>query len=140
MVSLKGIQKTHPRMTYRCIHQLVYPRHRERVFGTSLIEICEIHTHAPLPSLLLHHHRVSQPLRVKNLFNSPCLFELCYLIFYSLYVFFKRMPSWLSFWNDGRINIQMMTNEVWIYPRGFISISCEHINIFPKKFDQLLLL
>ena len=138
MVSLKGIQKTHLRITYSCIHQLVYSRHRERVFGTSLIEICEIYTHTPLPSLLLHHHRVSQPLRVKHLFNSPCLFKFCYLIFDSLCMLLGRTPRWLSFQSDGRINIQMMTNEIWIYPRGFISISCKHINILPKKFDQLL--
>ena len=100
-------------MTYCCVHQLVYPRHKERVNGTSLIKICIVHTHAPLPSLLLHHHRVSQPLWVKYLFNSPCLFELCYLIFDNLYVFLRRTPRWLSFRSDGGINIEMMTNEVW---------------------------
>ena len=31
MVPLKGIEKTHPRMAHSCIHQLVDPRHRERV-------------------------------------------------------------------------------------------------------------
>ena len=59
VISLKGIQENHPRMAYHCIYQLIYSRHRERVFGTSLIEICEVHTHTPFPSLLFHHHRIS---------------------------------------------------------------------------------
>ena len=32
VISLKGIQETHPRMAYRYSYQLIYPRHRERVF------------------------------------------------------------------------------------------------------------
>ena len=58
VISLKGIQETHPRMAYRCIYQLIYSRHRERVFGTSLIEICEV-THTPFPNFLFHYHRIS---------------------------------------------------------------------------------
>ena len=34
----------------------------------------------------------------------------------------------------------MMTDEVWIHPRGFISILYKHINISSKKFYQLFLL
>ena len=68
-------------MTYHRIYQLIYPRHRERVFETSLIEICKVDTHVPLPRFLLHHHCISQPLRIKHLFDSPCLLEFCYLIF-----------------------------------------------------------
>ena len=47
-------------MTYRHVHQLIYP------------------------SFLFHHHYISQPLRIKHLFDSPCLLEFCYLIFDSL--------------------------------------------------------
>ena len=54
MILLKSIQETHSRMSYCCIHQLIYPRHRERVFGTSLIEICEIHMHTPFSCFLFH--------------------------------------------------------------------------------------
>ena len=60
MISLKGIQETHPRMAYCCIHQLNYPRHRERVFGTSLIKICEVHIHTPFPSFLFHYHLLAK--------------------------------------------------------------------------------
>ena len=34
----------------------------------------------------------------------------------------------------------MMTDEVWIYPWGFISVLCKHINISTKKFYQLFFL
>ena len=140
MVSLTGIQKAHPRMTYRHIYQLIYPRHRERVFRTSLIEIYKVHTHAPLSCFLFHHYCISQPLRIKHLFDSPCLLEFCYLILDNFYMFPGWTPRWLSSRNDGWINIQMMTNEIWIYPRGFISVPCKHINIFSQKINQLLLL
>ena len=78
VISLKGIQKAHPMMTYRRIYQLIYPRNRERVFRTSPIEICKVHTHAPLSYFLFHHYSVSQPLRIKHLFNSPCLLKFSY--------------------------------------------------------------
>ena len=135
MVSLKSIQKAHPKMTYRRIHQLIYLRHKERFFGASLIKICKVHTHAPFSCFLFHHYYVSQPLRIKYLFDSPCLLEFCYLIFDSLYMFLGRTPRWLSSRNDGRINIQMMTNEIWIYSKGFIGVSCKHINISSQKID-----
>ena len=140
MISLKDIQKAHPRITYHRIHQLIYLRHRERVFRTSLIKICKVHTHAPLSHFLFHHHCISQPLEIKHLFDSPCLLEFCYLIFNSLCMLLGWTSRWLSSRSDGGINIQMMTNEIWIYPRGFISIPCKHINIFPQKIDQLLFL
>ena len=59
MISLKGIQETHLMIAYRCIYQLIYSRHKERVFRTSLIEVFEVHTHTPFPSFLFHHHRIS---------------------------------------------------------------------------------
>ena len=92
-------------MTYRRIYQLIYLRPRERVFRTSLIEICKVHTHAPLSCFLFHHYCISQLLRIKHLFDSPCLLEYCYLIFYSLYMFLGRTPRWLSSRSDGWIDI-----------------------------------
>ena len=135
MVSLKGVRKAHPRMTYRRIHQLIYLRHKERVHGTSLIEICKVHTHTPFSCFLFHHYGVSQPLRIKYLFDSPYLLEFCYLILDNLYMYLGRTPRWLPPRSDGRINIQMMTNKIWIYPRGFISVLCKHIYISPQKTD-----
>ena len=37
VVPLKGIQEAHLRMAHDCIHQLVYPRHREGIFQAILI-------------------------------------------------------------------------------------------------------
>ena len=65
-------------MTYRRIHQLIYLRHRERIFGTGLIKIREIHTHTLFPSFLFHHYYVSQPLRIKFLLYGSGLFKLEY--------------------------------------------------------------
>ena len=47
---------------------------------------------------------------------------------------------WLLFGDDGRIDIHMMVDEVWIHPRSFIRTSCEHVNISLKKHYQLFLL
>ena len=59
VISLKGIQETHLRIAYRCIHQLIYPRHREMIYGIGLIEVCEVHTHTPFSSFLFHYHCIS---------------------------------------------------------------------------------
>ena len=89
MISLEGIQKAHSRMAYRCIHQLVYLSHREWVFRTSPVEICKVHTHPPFSCLLFHYHGIHQPLRVKYLFYSPCLFKFGYFTLDSLYMFLR---------------------------------------------------
>ena len=68
--------KTHPRITNGCIHQLVYLRHGKRILGTSLIEVREVHAYSPLSCLLFYHHRIGQPLRIKNFFDSPSLLKL----------------------------------------------------------------
>ena len=84
MVPLKGIKKTHLRMTYSRVHQLVNPRHRERVLRASFVQIRKINTYAPLSSLLFYHYSVSQSFRVKNLFNSPSPLKFRYLVLYSI--------------------------------------------------------
>ena len=58
MVSLENIKETHPRMTYSCIHQLIYPGKGERIFWTGFVQICEVHTYPSLPVLLLYHYDV----------------------------------------------------------------------------------
>ena len=78
MVALEGVQKAYLRMTYRCIHQLIYPRQGEMVLWESFIQIRKIYTYSPLPSFLFHHHCVGQPLGVKHLFYGPSLFEFKY--------------------------------------------------------------
>ena len=84
MVPLKSIQKTHPRMAHSCVHQLVNPRHRERVLWAGFVQVCKIYTYTPLSRLFLYHHSVSQPFRVKNLFNSPDLLKFHHLVLYSI--------------------------------------------------------
>ena len=71
IVSLKSIKEAHPRITYGCIHQLIYPRKGERIFWTGFVQVCEVHTYPPLPVLLLYHHDVGQPLKIKNFLDSP---------------------------------------------------------------------
>ena len=51
----------------------------EGVFWAGLVQICEVHTYSPLPALLLHHHSIGQPLRVKQLLNSPGQLKLDHL-------------------------------------------------------------
>ena len=66
MVPLESIQKAHSRMTYCHIYQLVNLRHREKVLRAGLIQVREIYTYAPFLVLLLYHHGISQPFRVKK--------------------------------------------------------------------------
>ena len=46
-------------MAYCCVHQLVNPRHKEGVLWASFIQVYEIYTYVPLPSLLLYHYDIS---------------------------------------------------------------------------------
>ena len=110
MVPLKGIQKAHSRMAYNCVHQLVNLRHRERVFWACFVQVCKIYTYTSLPRLLLYHHGVGQPFRVKNLFNSPSLLKFHHLVLYNIRMFLGQTSRWLlpggSRWDwhsdDGR--------------------------------------
>ena len=36
MVTLESIKEAHPRMAYRCVNQLIYPRKGERIFRTAV--------------------------------------------------------------------------------------------------------
>ena len=80
MITLKGIQEAHSRVAYSCIHQLVYLRHWERVFWTRLVQVCEVYANSLLPTLLLYHNSIGQPLGVEDLFDSPYSFELHHFI------------------------------------------------------------
>ena len=118
MVPLKGIQKAHPRMAYSGIHQLIYSSHKERILGASFIQICEVHTHPPLPILLLHYHCISQPVRVDNFLNSPSLLKLVHLFLDSIRMLLRLVPRWLLPREDNRVDIEMMAYKVWIYPEA----------------------
>ena len=83
MVPLESIEEAHLRMAYRCINQLIYPRKGERIFRTGFIQICEVYTNSPLTVLLFYNHGVGQPLRIKNLLDSPYSLQFSYLFFNS---------------------------------------------------------
>ena len=42
--------------------------------------------------------------------------------------------------SDGRVDIEVITDEGWVDPEGIAGISCKYINISFKKLNQLLLL
>ena len=100
----------------------------------------EVHTYPPLSILLLHHHSVSQPFRVKYFFNSLSLLKFHHLVFDNIIMIFKGMPRWLFSGDDRRVNVQMIIDKVRIHPRSFISIPSEYINVVLKKNYQFLLL
>jgi len=73
MATLKGIQETHPRMSYCGVHQLVNSRNGEGAFWTGFIQVSEVHAHSPFPNFLLNYYCVGQSLRIGNLLNGPSL-------------------------------------------------------------------
>ena len=58
MVSLESIKETHSRMTYRCVHQLIYPKKGERIFWTDFVQVCEVYTYPQFSVHLFYHHSV----------------------------------------------------------------------------------
>ena len=140
MVPLKGIQKAHPRMAHSCVHQLVNLRHWERVLWAGFVQVCKIYTYAPLPRILLYHYGVSQPFRVKNLFNSPSLLKFHHLVLYSIRMFLGQTSRWLLPRGDKWTNIQMMADEAQIHSQSFVSNPSEYINVLLEKHYQLLFL
>ena len=80
MITLKSIQETHPRMADSSVHKLVDLGHREWISRVSFIQICEINTHSPLPTLFLDYYRVCQPFGIEDLLDSPRLFEFRYFL------------------------------------------------------------
>ena len=92
-------------MAHGCIYQLIYLRHKEMIFWASFIQICEVYTDSPLSVLLLYHHSIGQPFRVKNLLNSPCLLKLHHLVPNSISVLLGWVLRWLLFGSNGWVNI-----------------------------------
>ena len=73
MVSLKDIQETYPKMSYRGVHQLVNSKNGEGIPWADFVQVPKIHAHSPLPIFLFNHYCVNQPLRVENFLNSSSL-------------------------------------------------------------------
>ena len=135
MVSLKSIKETHSRMTYSCMHQLIYQRKGEKIFRTGFIQVCEVYTYLLLPILLFYHHDVGQPLRIKNLIDSPCSLQFSYLFFRSFIMISRWAPRWLLSRSDGGIDVQVMADKIRINSRGFAGIPGKYVNIVSKEFN-----
>ena len=58
MITLESIYETHPKMANSSVYQLIYLGHREWIFRASLIQICKINAHSPLPILFLYYYHV----------------------------------------------------------------------------------
>ena len=61
------------------------------IFRASFIKVGEIHTNSPLVYLLLDNNGVSQPFGIKDLLDSPCLFQLVDLFIYHIRMLLKGM-------------------------------------------------
>ena len=75
-------------MAYNCIHQLINPRHGERVLWTGFIQVCEIYVYSSFSTFLLYYHCIGQPFRVEPLFISLNLLKLSHFIPNSIRVIF----------------------------------------------------
>ena len=81
----------HPRSSFEDglhLHPLTGLSKALEVFWARLVQVCEIHTNSPLPTLLLYYYSIGQPLRVEDLFDSPCFFELHNFILNNVGMFF----------------------------------------------------
>ena len=58
MVSLESIKETHSMMSYRYIHQLIYPRKGKRIFQTGFIQVYKVYAYSQLSVLLFYHYSV----------------------------------------------------------------------------------
>ena len=88
MVSLKGIQETHPRVPISGIHQLINFWHGKRVLWACSIQVREIHTDPLLAVLLSDDHGICQPFREEGLIYCSDLLQLLYLLPYRLNMVF----------------------------------------------------
>ena len=74
MITLKGVQETHPRVPIGGIDQLIYLWHRELVLWAHSVYIHEIYTNSPFVILLLDHHGIHQPFQEEDFLNYLGLF------------------------------------------------------------------
>ena len=140
MITLKRVQETHPRMADCGVYQLIDFGHGKGIFRASFIQICEINTYSPLPTLFLDHYSVCQPFGIEDLLDSPCLLEFRHFLTDRFCMLFRWPTKELLPKGHYQINIQMVTNEVWVHPWSFISTPCKDIDVSFKELYQFLLL
>ena len=133
MVPLKGIHKTHLRMTNCRLQKLAYLGYWEGV-----LRVCFFFNPSNLHTLTTSYSSSSPPscwptILSKNFFYCPCTLKHYHLFFNSLEMFLRRAPRWLFPRGDRWIDIQIMTNEIQVHPKSFISTPSKHINIFSRE-------
>lgn len=127
MICLKSIEEAYSVVAKCHINKLVYPQNKEWVFGACLIKIHKINIHSPFPRFFLDNYSVGQPLKAKNLFDSPSLLKFADLLLNHIGMFLGR-PSRLLFPRDCLwIYIQVMAYESWINSRSFVHSRNENI-------------
>ena len=75
MITLKGVQETHSRVSISGIHQLIYLRYREWILQASSVEVGKIDTNSIFSIFLFHHHCIWQLLEKEHLPNGPRLLQ-----------------------------------------------------------------
>jgi hypothetical protein len=61
MIAGESIQEAKKVAAGGGVDDLIYPRERIRIFGTGLVETCEVHAEAPTAVSLWDDHRISNP-------------------------------------------------------------------------------
>lgn len=120
MVTMKSIQKTHPQLSIRCIHQLINLRHRKEIFRACSVKVGEVHTHFPFIDFLSHDHYISQSFQKIDFFYRPHFSQPFYFLLNSLYMLFCRPLRPLLFQQVGRVHIKLVSHELWIHPGHLI--------------------
>ena len=131
------IQEVHLGMTRGRVHQLINFRQRESIFKTSSIEACEVNAYSPLASLFLYHDRVGQPTRVKNFSYCTCLFQFFHFFYHCIQVLSCESPPSLFHYSGVEQYVQLVPDEVRVYPKHFVRCPCEDLDISVKKLDEL---
>ena len=80
VVSGEGIQEGDHSLSGGGVYNLVYPRQRETVFWTCIIEVGVIDTHPPLTFLFGYYYHICYPIRIFHLLNEFGLQQLVNLI------------------------------------------------------------
>jgi len=112
VVTRKGIQEAKESATGRIIHRSVNTGNRVGILRTSLVEVCEVDAHPPLPANFLYQLHVRQPLRVLDLPDMASLEQLLCLFSDDLTPFFFSGEQ-----VGPGVHSETMTQEVWIYVR-----------------------
>ena len=100
-------------MTQSRVQQLVNFWQMKAVFQIGLVEACEVNA------------------------DSPLVIFLFYLFYHSVHMLGCGPSSSLFHWLDFGEDVQLMFDEIGVYPRHLLGCPCEDLNICCKKLDEL---